>query len=331
MLPVDSLIKNAIVARIPFLESGNYQAFRLFNGFLEGCPGLVMDVYGSTLVIFNQANPPGLLDKDVVSAVTIVQDQFPWLRSGLLKTRHAPSDDLRFGVFLFGSTLEEKILEHGVWYALNLSLHQDASLYLDTRNVRKWAKENLHEKSVLNTFAYTGSLGVAAMAGGARRVAHLDLDRKFLNVAKKSYSLNGFPTHKDDFIEGDFFAQVSRMKRTGDLFDCVILDPPFFSSTSRSTFDLNKDSARLINKVRPLVNDGGLIVSINNSLYVSGSDYLKALNALCEDGYLRIHGVIDVPEDFTGNTQTRIGPFVTDPSPFNHTTKIAILEVKRRK
>jgi len=34
--------------------------------------------------------------------------------------------------------------------------------------------------------------------------------------------------------------------------------------------DLNTDSARLINKVRPLINDGGWLVSVNNALYVSG-------------------------------------------------------------
>ena len=95
--------------------------------------------------------------------------------------------------------------------------------------------------------------------------------------------------------------------------------------------DLNTDSARLINKVRPLINDGGWLVSINNALYVSGKEYLLALEELCADGYLKIAELIQVPEDFTGTPETRIGGPVTDPSPFNHSTKIAVLEVRRKK
>jgi 23S rRNA (cytosine1962-C5)-methyltransferase len=80
-------------------------------------------------------------------------------------------------------------------------LNADSSLYLDTRLLRAWASEHLGGKRVLNTFAYTGSLGVAAQAGGAARVVQLDLNRRFLNLAKDSYTLNGFPIHKSDFMQ----------------------------------------------------------------------------------------------------------------------------------
>jgi 23S rRNA (cytosine1962-C5)-methyltransferase len=46
---------------------------------------------------------------------------------------------------------------------------------------------------------------------------------------------------------------------------------------------------------------------------------------------LEIAALIPVPEDFTGYTQTRSGTPITDPSPFNHSTKIAVLKVKQKK
>src|SRR5262249_23297988 len=149
-----------------------------------------------------------------------------------------------------------------------------------------WALQHLSGKTVLNTFAYTGSLGVAALAGGARRVVHLDHERAFLNVAKASYSFNGFPVNKADFQVGDFWTQVNHLKRVNQRFDCVLLDPPFFSTTNRGTVDLVTQSQRVINKVRPLINDGGYLVSVNNALFVSGADYLHSLEVLCADGYL---------------------------------------------
>jgi 23S rRNA (cytosine1962-C5)-methyltransferase len=209
-------------------------------------------------------------------------------------------------------------------------MNQDSSFYLDTRNLRSWAKQNLAGRTVLNAFAYTGSLGVAACAGGASRVVQLDLSRHFLNVAKTSCTLNGFPIHKADFIAGDFYSKVSHFKRTGERFDCVLLDPPFFSVTSKGVVDQAGKSARLINKVRPLIEAGGFLVAVNNALYLSGRDYMQTLEALCADGYLKIIELIPIPEDVTGYPVTRRDAFITDPAPFNHSTKIAVLEVKRK-
>jgi 23S rRNA (cytosine1962-C5)-methyltransferase len=302
----------------------------LFNGFLEGYPDLVIDLYATTVVLHNYAKSPGEVQSQVQEAAACLQSRLPWLQAGILKTRNSPRADEKRGKLLFGKGPDRKAQENGVWYALDLVMHQDASLYLDTRNLRQWAKNNLRDKTVLNTFAYTGSLGVAALAGGARWVVQMDLDRQFLNLAKTSYTLNGFPIHKEDFLAGDFWNQVSRLKRAGERFDCVFIDPPFFSATSQGVLDLNKDSARLINKVRPLVKDGGWLVAINNALYVSGKEYLQTLERLCVDGYLGIAELIPVPEDCIGYPDTRLGRPVTDPSPFNHSTKIVVLEVKRK-
>ena len=158
----------------------------------------------------------------------------------------------------------------------------------------------------------------------------MDRNRTFLNVAKTSYTLNGFPIDKQDFLAEDFFPAASRFKRSGQTFDCVFLDPPFFASTSKGTVDLETGSTKLINKIRPLINDGGWLVAINNALFVSGKDYLASLEALCADGYLSLEELIPVPADCTGFPQTRLGNPPVDPAPFNHSTKIAILRVRRK-
>ncbi len=324
------LLKPALDARAGLFDERHESAFRLFNGFYEGYPDLVLDVYARTLVIHNYADPPEDGLPAVDEARLFLRSSLPWLRTVILKTRNSPHLDQRRGQVIEGDAPDRKVREHGVWYALDLTMNRDASLYLDTRNLRKWAIDHLAGATVLNTFAYTGSLGVAAMGGGAQRVVHLDLNRNFLNVAKASYTLNGFPIDKKDFISADFFPVISRLKRTEELFDCVFLDPPFFSTTSMGTVDLAAEGARLINKVRPLVADGGWLVAVNNALFLSGRDYMAMLEELCADGYLRVESLIPVPNDFTGYPETRVGKFVSDPAPFNHPTKIAVLRVKRK-
>lgn len=327
---IEGLLDRAVAAREPLFDAQHKTAFRIFNGFTEGCPDLAVDLYAATLVLHNYADPPDRGAALAHAAQEFLQARLPWLCAGIIKTRHSSSDGEKQGKVLFGATMDRRVQEHGIWYAIDLCMNRDASLYLDTRNLRQWALQQLQGKTVLNAFAYTGSLGVAAQAGRAANVVHLDRNRVFLNLAKTSYTLNGFPIRKQDFVVGDFWAQVSRFKRAGTRFDCVFLDPPFFAVTAKGTIDLVNNSARLINKVRPLINDGGYLVAINNALYVSGQEYVKTLETLCADGYLEVAELIPVPADFTGYPQTRVGEAMTDPTPFNHATKIAVLKVRRK-
>ncbi len=328
--PISSLLEKAIAARASLFDARHETAFRLFHGFTEGNPDLVIDLYASTLVLHNYADDPMQGKLLVEQAQQVLLDRLAWLRAGVVKTRNGKTQEEKRGQVLFGEKPDTKVKEHGVWYSIDLTMNRDASLYLDTRNLRKWLIENMRGKTVLNTFAYTGSLGVAALAGGAQHVVQHDLDRQSLNAAKTSCTLNGFPIHRQDFIAADFFTLVGKFKRTKETFDCVLIDPPFFSSTPKGRVDQVHESARLINKVRPLVSDGGNLIAINNALYVSGKEYMQILEELCQDGYLRIKELIPVPEDFTGYSKTRLTKPVTDPAPFNHSTKIAVLEVKRK-
>jgi 23S rRNA (cytosine1962-C5)-methyltransferase len=325
---VITLLEKAIAARLPFMDTRHEAAFRLFNGFTEGYPDLAIDIYAGTLVFHNYADDPIQNQTEIQEVVSYLQDSLNWLHAGVLKQRNGKTQDEKRGQLLFGDKADRKIKEHGVWYAIDLMMNRDASFYPDTRHLRKWILENMAGKSVLNTFAYTGSLGVAAMAGKASRVVQTDINRQFLNLAKDSYSLNGFPIHKGDFLAKDFFPAIADFKGRKQFFDCVVIDPPFFSSTSKGKVDQEQESARLINKVRPLINDGGYLIAINNAVFVSGKEYIQTLEELCKDGYLKIKELIPVPEDFTG--YNKVGNPITDPSPFNHSTKIAILEVKRK-
>ncbi len=322
------LLEKAIIAREVLIDESHASAFRLFNGFYEGYPDLAVDIYGYTLVIHNYADDPSQNQTIIQETINYLRTFLNWLRAGILKTRSSVIQEEKKGALIFGDIPDTKIKEHGVWYAINLTLNRDASFYLDTLNLRKWLIENMRDKSMLNTFAYTGSLGVAALAGEASLTVQTDRNGLFLNLAKDSYSLNGFPIHKKDFIAQDFFPTVAKFKSTKQFFDCVIIDPPIFSTTAKGKVDLETDSTRLINKVRPLINDGGILIAINNALYVSGQEYMQSLESLCKDGYLSIRELIPVPDDFIGHDL--VGKPITDPAPFNHSTKIAILDVRRK-
>lgn len=327
---LSDLLDKALLLRQGLFEPEHQGAFRLFNGFYEGCPSLAVDLYAATLVIHNYADPVDAGRDTVVAAAEFLRGRLPWLKAVIIKNRNSTLAGERNGLVIAGEKADRKVCENGVWYAVDLTMNRDAGLYLDTRNLREWAKRRLGGKTVLNTFAYTGSLGVAALAGGAARVVQLDRNGTFLKQAEKSGHLNGIPPVKGDFLIGDFWSKISYLKKTGVRFDCVFVDPPFFAVNSNGVVDLSHSSSRLINKVRPLINDGGFLVSVNNALFVSGREYLNSLEELCADGYLSIDELIDVPPDFAGYAASGQGLPITDPSPFNHSTKIAVLKVRRK-
>lgn len=303
-------------------------AFRLFNGFYEGCPGLVVDRFAGAIVISNHARIPESLNLEIEQAAEFFKD-IPGIDSILLKVRHADEPEARKGRILQGQLLPQEIIEHGVHYALDLRLQQDASFYLDTRNLRNWLIQNSEGKSVLNTFAYTGSLGIAALAGRATTLMQTDLNGEALALAEKSYGLNGF-TQNMTILKRDFFSAVNSLKKSERLFDIVILDSPFFSSTRYGKVDLQKEHSQLINKVRPLVAHEGRLIVINNALYVSGSQVVEEFTELSESGYISLESIMEIPANITGYPKTITGRPPADPAPFNHPTKISILKVLRK-
>lgn len=327
---ITQILEGAFRAREHLIDPKHESAYRLFSGFYEGFPELVVDVYSRTILLFNYAPEPELLQPVIREVTGVIRDRYPWLRTGIIKPRRAPAPAARRGSLLFGDTPDDFVCENGVYYAVDLLLDQDASFYLDTRILRSWAKEELSDKRILNTFAYTGSLGVAASAGGASRVLHIDLSRNSLEMAKRSYRLNQIPVSEDDFHPGDFWLQMSRLRLDGELFDCAIIDAPYFAVSKKGTVDLASNSERLINKVRPLVAHDGLLVVVNNALYVSGAQFMAVLDRICSSGYAKVEKLIPVPEDITGYPDTRVRNPPSNPAPFNHSTKIAVLRIFRK-
>jgi 23S rRNA (cytosine1962-C5)-methyltransferase len=321
------ILESALTARKQFIY---LDAFRLFNGFTEGFPSIVADLYGQTLVLYNFHKDP----KSVEESVALTQEYFvkklPRINSVIVKTRKGETKDHKNGVLKYGEKADVQITENKVRYAIDLQINQDSSFYLDTRNLRHWLQQNMKDKAVLNTFAHTGSFGVAALAGGASHVVQMDLNRKFMGIGKRSYKLNKFPINNKDFMVGDFFSCVKQFKIANKHFDCVILDPPFFSSTKKGRVDLNQNNKQLINKLRPLINDQGYLVVINNALFLSGSDFMASIQELCSDNYVSFQEMIQVPQDVVGYMPEGFNAFPADSKPFNHPTKIVILKIKRK-
>lgn len=329
-ISLSQILERALIARQALLSVDHRSGLRLLAGFYEGEPHLVADLYGTTLLLTSYSEDHAESTDLFMQAQHFYLERLPWLTSVVQKQRLARDPVVKNGRVTWGEAPSVEVSENGVRYALDLVLNQDASFYLDTRLLRTWLKENSAGAEVLNTFAYTGSLGVAALAGGATRILQVDRSARFLELARRSAMLNHLDLGRMKLRAADVFSEIGRCKKEGRLFDLALLDPPFFSVTEKGKVDQNAESVRLINKIRPLVRDGGRLVTINNALFLSGVEYWHNLEAMCREDYLSIEQIIPVPEEITGFAGTVVGQPPTDPAPFNHSTKIVVLRVRRK-
>ena len=84
METIQALLEKAIANREALFDANHQAALRLFNGFLEGCPDLVADLYASTLVLHNYAESAEQGDPLVQQAASILQSRLPWLQAGIV-------------------------------------------------------------------------------------------------------------------------------------------------------------------------------------------------------------------------------------------------------
>ena len=109
--------------------------------------------------------------------------------------------------------------------------------------------------SVLNLFAYTGAMTLAAAATGAT-VAHVDGSRPAVAWARHNAELSGLADRPIRWLVDDVETFVLREIRRGRRYDAVILDPPSYGHGSRgSTWRLEDRLDPLLDACAELTGD----------------------------------------------------------------------------
>lgn len=203
---------------------------------------------------------------------------------------------------LFGEVPEGRFeaVEDGARFRLELNRSRHPGLFLDHAPLRSWLRERARGWKVLNTFAYTGSLSVAAGLGGAEHVTTLDLSKATVDWAQENWRANGLADSASRFISGDVFEWLPRLKRERARYDCVILDPPSFSRGKKGTFSTAKDLRKLHELAIALVEPGGCLVTSINSESVPREKYLADVIAAAraQVAQFQVLREIDLPDTF---------------------------------
>ena len=263
------LIEKAWNDREILHESTEFNCWRIFHGYTEGAKGVVIEKFGTMALIEYKDD----ISEDLDTIKDALLAHFPFT---LILAKGDQSIGLRLKDRLFPlhgsfSNAPEFAEEYGIKYALIPDAMHNCGLYLDARPVRKWLANNSEGRRILNLFSFTGSLGIAAIKGGAKSAVHLDKSKDLLPRIKMSYKENGLDLGTRSFIQGDIYKHLPKAIKNGQRFDGIILDPPpkVYKSPYSDHQPRGQDFSRLVNMCSQLLNPGGWLICLFHSFYVT--------------------------------------------------------------
>jgi 23S rRNA (cytosine1962-C5)-methyltransferase len=244
---------------------------RLFHGVVEGQPGLAIDRYGPVLLTQSWGAPIEPAMQDTIARV--VRDALAIDLAAAFVERG------RQGARVGSDPRLADALGHELGLAYDVRpFHagQDPLLFLDLRVLRRLVKASARGHSVLNLFAYTCGLGVAAAADGAREVVNVDFAASALAIGRANAERNGigdgvFRTLEENAIP--ILRQLADLPVKGRghrrpfqrvaarTFDLVLLDPPRWAKTPFGAIDVERDYPSLLRPAIRCVAPGGRLAA----------------------------------------------------------------------
>jgi 23S rRNA (cytosine1962-C5)-methyltransferase len=285
--PADFEADARLVLRESLIEPEETNAWRMIHGAADGWPGWYVDRLGDYLLSQSASAP----DAGQMAELARLMQRFG-ARGAYHKilTRQVRKIDVERAspqlVLGEAATPPLAVRENGARYELSFQEGYSAGLFLDQReNRRRFLTGHVAagfplfaapegNVEVLNTFAYTCGFSVCAARSGARTTS-LDLSKKYLAWGRRNFALNRLDPEKHDFIFGDAFDWLRRLRKQARKFDVVILDPPTFSQAKdQAAFSAEKDYGKLVAAALPLLKAGGVLFASTNTARLAPEKFL---------------------------------------------------------
>lgn len=274
-----SKLKKAYDLRVKLGLADNPEtnAYRLVHAEGDGMPGLIIDFYNGTAVIQTHSIGMHYLKPVFVDALKELYGKkliavYDKSADTLPKKAQVTATD----GYLWGNTSETVVNEYGNKFSIDWETGQKTGFFIDQRENRRLIEKYAKDKTVLNTFCYSGGFSVYALKAGAREVHSLDSSKKAIELTDKNIGLNGFDVSTHRSIIAD---AVEHIKEVKGAYDLIVLDPPAFAKHNdvrhNAVQAYKRLNAHAIQNIRP----GGIIFTFSCSQVVDRFLFEKTVNA----------------------------------------------------
>ncbi len=267
------LVARALASREALLPG---RCYRLVYGDSDGIPGLVVDRFGAYLVM--QFHNAGIEQHEsaVIEALRRVLNPAGILLRADSRSRREQGLVERVEV-VFGEVPEVvNLQENGVAFAAPVLQGQKTGWFYDHRMARARLRDYAPGQRVLDVYSYIGGWGIQAAASGASAVLCVDSSATALAGVAANARLNGL----EDRVavrQGQAAEVLQALRREGQQFDLVIVDPPAFIQRRKDIKKGIKAYQRINELGLALLSPGGVLVSASCSMHLSRADLVLAV------------------------------------------------------
>lgn len=249
--------------------------YRMVHGEGDNLPGLVIDRYGSTVVM--QAHSVGMhvCREEIAKAIVDVMNgevENVYYKSET--TLPFKADLNQENGFLIGGSKDNVALENGLKFHVDWLKGQKTGFFVDQRDNRSLLEHYAKGRCVLNMFCYTGGFSFYAMRGGAKLVHSVDSSAKAIDLTNANVELNFPGDERHKAYAEDAFKYLEAM---GDQYDLIILDPPAFAKHKDALRNALRGYTKLNAKAFEKIKPGGILFTFSCSQAVNKDQFRMAV------------------------------------------------------
>jgi 23S rRNA (cytosine1962-C5)-methyltransferase len=274
-------LTRALALRESLDRDPSTNAYRLVNAESDELPGLIVDRYADTLVL--QLLTVGTDARRALFADLLwdlCRPQAVYERSDV-DVREREGLEGRRGLLRGGAPPSRiEIQESGLTYAVDIVHGHKTGFYLDQReNRRRFARLMASsagtDAQMLNVFAYTGGFTICGLRHGVTHATNVDTSAEALAIGRDNLALNALDPGRVRDITGDAFEILRRLRRHGERFDAIVLDPPKFAFTQRDLKRASRGYKDINMQAIHLLRPGGLLFTFSCSGAISEDLFQK--------------------------------------------------------
>ena len=259
---------------------------RLIYSESDFLPGLVVDKFGSTLVMQSLSLGVDRIKYMLCDLLMeIVRPDGIWERSDVPVRR---LEGMEQTTGLLRGTVPDQVdmVENGIHFLVDVKNGQKTGFFLDQKENRAAIAPLCKDARVLDCFCHNGSFSLHAAKYGAKSVLGVDISEDALVVARENARINGLDSVT--FEAHNCFDHLRELTDAGEQFDVVILDPPAFTKNKAALQSALRGYKEINLRGLKLVRPGGFLVTCSCSQHVLTETFQDMVNQAARDAKKRI-------------------------------------------
>jgi 23S rRNA (cytosine1962-C5)-methyltransferase len=269
---------------------------RIVSSESDGLPGLIIDRYGSHLVLQTLTLAMDRRKELIVEVAKQLLSPSAIVERNDAPIRKAEGLESVTG-FLFGEPQEKIELEtKGMRFHVDLLTGHKTGLYLDQLDNYEAVAELAGGMRVLDCFSNQGAFAIACAKAGASAVTAVEISGHLVKLINENAQLNGVTITTE---EANVFDYLSKQIRENVQFDLIILDPPSFTKSKESLNSARRGYKEIHLRALQLLPSDGYLATFSCSHHVSREMFLEMIIDASVDAkrYVRIIKYLSQPLD----------------------------------